>query len=576
MNLRKITLADFQSYRAETTVQLDPALTLVAGRNDVGKSALLRALRMVAEPQDGIGPNFHIAFTWFVSQHELLGLSLLPGTSAIEFTEWLRTHENYALEADFVADPQGPANNLFCRRIVLPELSAVAEGELGTTIGWNSGPWAGSSIAVELMTQAAKSLAGMVSFVTPRRVELGPQQLFPQNALLPDARNLTNVVAYLVQNEGTTIFPRLQAFIQEAFPEVLTVGARLIGAETGAQQNELHVYYRGREGAPVPLRLCGTGIEQMLAVATGVYTAATPRLFLVDEPQAYLHPHAERSLLRLLDENPQHQYLIATHSAVFLNARPLSQARLITISNGASEIADVPSPGALLGEIGVTAADLWLSDAILWVEGASDVSMLELLSRELLGPPSRGVAIRAMPDASRFSSKSRIRAEQTFRFCEAVIDAMAPLPVRTLFLFDKNEKSDALCEEIKVASRGKARFLPVRELENLFLEPEVIANALIARCEALGLQAPSIEAVRAAFDGLLASLDDRRLYPRKPSGAESAVEVIVGSELLDRLYWEFSKSSYNKVADGRRLASLSVAEGVSLPAIRDLFEELMT
>jgi AAA domain, putative AbiEii toxin, Type IV TA system len=313
----------------------------------------------------------------------------------------------------------------------------------------------------------------------------------------------------------------------------------------------------------------------MLAVATGVYTAATPRLFLIDEPQAYLHPHAERSLLRLLDENPQHQYVIATHSAVFLNARPLSQARLITISEGASEIADIPSPEALLGEIGVTAADLWLSDAILWVEGGSDVAVLDLLRQKILGPPGRGIAIRAMPDASRFSSKNRTRAEQTFRFCEAVIDAVAPLPVRTLFLFDKNEKSDALCEEIKVASREKARFLPVRELENLFLEPDVIAQALVERCEALSLQGPSVEEVRAKFDDLLAGLADPRLYPRKPSDAESAVDVVVGSELLDRLYWEFSKSSYDKVADGCRLASLLVAEGVAPPAIRDVFEELM-
>ena len=52
----------------------------------------------------------------------------------------------------------------------------------------------------------------------------------------------------------------------------------------------------------------------MLALAVGVLTATEPQLFLIDEPQAYLHPAAERSMLSLLESHPQHQYIIATHS----------------------------------------------------------------------------------------------------------------------------------------------------------------------------------------------------------------------------------------------------------------------
>jgi predicted ATPase len=575
MNLREVTFSDFQSYRTETTVRLDPALTLIAGRNDVGKSALLRALRVAAEPQDGLGPGFHISFTWLVSQEELRSAARGQQWSP-PIDEWLSAHDEYTLKADFVRGAEDPSTRLTYRRLEVPELNAVAEGQAGAVGGWKTGAFEGRSTGAEAIALAARRFAGMVSFVTPRRVELGRQGIDPQDSLAPDARNLTNVIAYLVQNEGATTFPRLEAFVQEAFPEIRTVRSVLTGMESGrAQQNELHVLYRGREGTPIPLRLCGTGIEQMLALATGVYTAATPRLFLIDEPQAYLHPHAERSLLRLFDENPQHQYVIATHSSVFLNSRPLSHARLITIADGVSKIADVFSPAALLSEIGVNAADLWLADSLLWVEGASDVGVLETIIQAMIGSKSRGVAVRAMPEASRFSSRSRARAEQTFRFCEAVLDAVAPMPIRTLFLFDRDDKSDGLCEEIIAASRGRARFLPVRELENLFLVPEVIAKALAQRCEILGFTAPSITEVRHAFQQLLENTDDRQLYPHRPIDNEEATSVVAASHVLDRLYWDFTKSRYDKVEDGSALASLCLEAGISLHPLREVLEELL-
>jgi predicted ATPase len=39
------------------TVEFDPVLTLIAGRNDVGKSALLRAMRVIAEHGAPRGPG---------------------------------------------------------------------------------------------------------------------------------------------------------------------------------------------------------------------------------------------------------------------------------------------------------------------------------------------------------------------------------------------------------------------------------------------------------------------------------------------------------------------------------------
>lgn len=142
-----------------------------------------------------------------------------------------------------------------------------------------------------------------VAFIGPRLIEQGARQLVPQPELRPDARNLPNVVAYLQLARPTTTFAELVGFMQRAFPEIETVTVMPAAAEgTG----EPAIFYR-ESSAAVPLRLCGSGVEQMLALATGVLTVPAGRVFLIDEPQAYLHPHAERSFLSFLESHAEHR-----------------------------------------------------------------------------------------------------------------------------------------------------------------------------------------------------------------------------------------------------------------------------
>jgi hypothetical protein len=176
---------------------------------------------------------------------------------------------------------------------------------------------------------------------------------------------------------------------------------------------------------------------------------------------AYLHPHAERSLLQFLADNDQHQYIIATHSNYLLSARPLTSARLLAMQEGATRVIEFPSQAELLSELGITAADLWSTEKILWVEGPSEVEAVAVA----LADAANDVRVMPMPDAaSRFSSTSTHQAEATYRFLEDVVTAIAPLPVQMVFLFDSDEKTPEHRGKIEEASKGSAVFLPVREL----------------------------------------------------------------------------------------------------------------
>src|SRR5712692_5212391 len=66
MQLLSTTVQGFQSYRDPVTVSFDPRLTVIAGRNNVGKSALLRALRLLVDPSSGCQADFELSYIWCI------------------------------------------------------------------------------------------------------------------------------------------------------------------------------------------------------------------------------------------------------------------------------------------------------------------------------------------------------------------------------------------------------------------------------------------------------------------------------------------------------------------------------
>jgi predicted ATP-dependent endonuclease of OLD family len=311
----------------------------------------------------------------------------------------------------------------------------------------------------------------------------------------------------------------------------------------------------------------------MFMIATAILTAKDPKLFLIDEPHAFLHPAAERHLLRLMQDHSEHQYIVATHSPVFLNSLPLRSARLITISDTGSQINSVQEAAEILESVGITAADLWSADNLLWVEGPSDVSMIKRLIAIHGGLSANLCRIVSMPNWIRSASSSASRAEEMVKFCESVRETILPAKVHCLFLFDGDEKRQELREQIKIATAGHARFLPVRELENLLLVPAAIHATLSAICEALDLKPPSIEQITDDLDQALNDTKNRMLYKVSVAGPDRT--RVVGSEVLSLLWRKWALAEYDKVADGPDLLEqVYRLESTSLNPLVEILMEL--
>jgi len=113
---------------------------------------------------------------------------------------------------------------------------------------------------------------------------------------------------------------------------------------------------------------------------------------------------------------------------------------------------------------------------------------------------------------------------------------------------------DAIVE----ASAERAQFLAVREIENLFLDARVLADVLEKRCGNIGLVAPAPGAVAAKLAATLTRTNDPFIFPGGPPASESPADVAKGSNVLHELFWDFTNTPYDKVADGRVLASAAL------------------
>jgi predicted ATPase len=574
MRLNAVTIAGFQSYHEPQTLQVDRHLTLLAGRNDVGKSAMLRALRIFGEPQSGGRRDFTLAVDAVLPTEDFH-----PGDADVPIDNeeiplmlsLLADFKEIRAETTFLwmsaAAPTVARDHLFLKSVRIDRLGELSIKSAQEGMRWMSGPMLDtrqsteSSFAYPYVTHALFRNMLQIKYLAPRRDATtgfgsdGRSHFQYETVLKSDGTNVTNVVANLILNRRD-VWEEVEHLVTAAFPSVKRIDPRTDVSQqgTGNAQAELHVLYK--DGRVVPLKHCGTGIEQLLIVATGVLSESQPCVFLIDEPHAHLHPFAERELLRFIENHKHHQYIIATHSGVFLNSVPLSQARLIYQDEARTRISVIQRAIQVLAELGFTAGDLWSNDVLIWVEGPTEVAIVSRLLDSIGNVAGRAIEVRALPMASRFSSASRQKSQATFDFCRSIVDATAPVPVRTRFLFDRDEKSAEIMADIQAASRGQATFLPVREVENYLLDAECVATALVGRAADLGVEAPTVSDVEARLKQYLSKVTDRQLFLRDPAHGESPADVVAGSRVLRRLYEELVQAEYDKVEDGERLASI--------------------
>jgi hypothetical protein len=102
-------------------------------------------------------------------------------------------------------------------------------------------------------------------------------------------------------------------------------------------------------------------------------------LLLIEEPENHLHPDYQRKVIAFLQTVINRQFIISTHSPVFLNPTLVDRIFCCNYSDGEIKINDTTSRADVLTNIGVLSVDNLTSDAIIISEGITDHIIIDYI-----------------------------------------------------------------------------------------------------------------------------------------------------------------------------------------------------
>lgn len=155
------------------------------------------------------------------------------------------------------------------------------------------------------------------------------------------------------------------------------------------------VIMKDDQGYEINIANKGTGIQRLFMVSYFQYLAEQTSeneksyIFVIEEPETFLHPGAQRTLLDSLKRIAEvHQVIISTHSPVFASEIDNRNIIVATKFNGESQYSQGEGVSAdlLVNELGVRASDNIVNSKLLvFVEGSNDVKFWDRIYRLVHG-----------------------------------------------------------------------------------------------------------------------------------------------------------------------------------------------
>ncbi len=303
-------------------------------------------------------------------------------------------------------------------------------------------------------------------FFNPFRHSQQQLQVQETPLLSQDGTNLAQVLHTINSNDREK-FREIEAFIQNALPNVGTMQAPLIG-------NNTQISFRSPGGHLIPLHDMGGGIEQLLMVAAVLLTTNDESTIFLEEPESHLHAGAQRYLIERLFEGNR-QIFLTTHSPTFINLPRRRSLYQVTYENGQSSftrLTNTEDLSTVLSDIGARNSDMLLSDAVFFVEGPGDRDVVQAWSEKLgVNLAEHNITILPMGGGEQVERGARMRSDIL-----TGISQKAPVP--HIFLLDRDERSDAEIQRLQQSLGDHVHFLQKREIENYLLAPRAILAAL--------------------------------------------------------------------------------------------------
>ncbi len=223
----------------------------------------------------------------------------------------------------------------------------------------------------------------------------------------------------------------------------------------------------------------GFGFQIWCQLLTHLTRAANSSLFVVDEPETYLHPDVQRQLVGLVREVGV-PVLLATHSTEIISEADPNDLVYIDKARATGErlksVASIQTSLEKMGSgLNITLTALARSRKVVFVEGESDYKILRCFASRLgLHELSAGVGLTMLPSGG-FGSWRRVTT-----LANGISDVLgAPLTIAAVYDRDYfcNEEATRVKLELSEAL-SLAHVHNRKEIENYLLVPSALSRAI--------------------------------------------------------------------------------------------------
>jgi predicted ATPase len=496
MWIKSFRVTNYKSFADSGEHPLARNMNVIVGQNNVGKTALLQAIaqRIEARPHRNSGqrretspnPNSRIEIDFIATAQELHDTGMASGWPWIPMPNTYRADPLKFLqipEQRYSAAYQSGQGGTGWHQWRRPSNNADL-GQQPIYVRFAANQEHGNVVVAEVVQGEADTIGPTMASALTRHTYLfnairspAPRSNAGSNPQLsPDAQNLPEVLSTLQPNR--TLFEEYVAQVRRVLPLVQWISVDPVGSQV-----EIRVWNvddrSGRDDLANPLSECGTGVGQVLAILY-VVMRSSGDVICIDEPNSFLHPGAAKTLMAILNEHKKHQYIIATHSPEVIVASHPERLFMLGFGNERTTLrelvqSDIDGVRQMLHEIGSRFSDVFGADAIVWVEGPTEVECFPILLNADEKPIPTGLVIAPLRSTGDLEGRHVKVCADIYRNLSA---AGSMLPTNVTISLDGDKSGSASVASLEAVFGKIVRFLPRRMYECYLLHPEALVALL--------------------------------------------------------------------------------------------------